>query len=47
MAQKRKTFVEVYRLARFLPFEADERSRASVQIVDDQGIESLKIVELI
>ena len=46
MAQKPNSSVEVYRLARFPPFKAGERSRAAVQIVDDQGIESLKIVEL-
>lgn len=46
MAQKPKSSVDVYRLARLLPFKADERSRAAVQIVDYQGIESLKIVEL-
>ena len=30
MEQEPKSSVEVYRLARFLPFAADERSRAEV-----------------
>ena len=29
-----------------LPFEAGEHRRAAVKIVDDRGIESLKIVEI-
>ena len=29
-----------------LPFEAGEHRRAAVKIVDDRGIESLKVVEL-
>ncbi len=29
-----------------LPFKAGERRRAAVKIVDDRGIESLKIIDL-
>jgi adenine-specific DNA-methyltransferase len=29
-----------------LPFEAGEHKRAAVKIIDDRGIESLKIVKL-
>ena len=38
--------IEAYRGAVSLPFEPGERGRAAVKIVDDRGIESLKIVEL-
>ncbi len=38
--------IEAYRGAVSLPFEAGEHRRAAVKIVDDRGIESLKIVEL-
>jgi len=38
--------IEAYRGAESLPFEAGEHNRAAVKIVDDRGIESLKIVEL-
>ena len=38
--------IEVYRGTVSLPFEAGEHGRAGVKIVDDRGIESLKIVEL-
>ena len=37
---------EAYRGAVSLPFEAGEHGRAAVKIIDDRGIESLKIVEL-
>ena len=38
--------MEAYRGTVSLPFEAGEHRRAAVKIVDDRGIESLKIVEL-
>ena len=38
--------IEAYRGAVSLPFEAGEHGRAAVKIVDDRGIESLKIVEI-
>ena len=39
--------IEAYRGTESLPFEAGEHNRAAVKIVDDRGIESLKIVELL
>ncbi len=38
--------IEAYRGAVSLPFEPGEHNRAAVKIVDDRGVESLKIVEL-
>ena len=38
--------IKAYRGTVSLPFEAGEHHRAAVKIVDDRGIESLKIVEL-
>ena len=38
--------LEAYRGTVSLPFEAGEHGRAAVKIVDDRGIESLKVVEL-
>jgi adenine-specific DNA-methyltransferase len=38
--------VESYRGTVSLPFEPGEHKRIAVKIVDDRGIESLKIVEL-
>ena len=38
--------MEAWRGAASLPFEAGENRRAAVKIVDDRGIESLKIMEL-
>ena len=38
--------IEAYRGTVSLPFEPVERGRAAVKIVDDRGIESLKIVEI-
>jgi len=38
--------IETYRGTISLPFEAGEHQRIAVKIVDDRGIESLKIVEL-
>ena len=41
-----ETPIEAYRGTVSLPFEAGEHGRAAVEIVDDRGIESLKIVEV-
>ena len=38
--------IEAYRGTVSLPFEAGKWNRAAVQIIDDRGIESLKIVDL-
>ena len=38
--------IEAYRGTVSLPFEAGEHGRAAVKIVDDRGIESLKVMEL-
>ena len=38
--------IEAYRGTTSLPFEPGEHARAAVKIVDDRGVESLKIVEL-
>ena len=38
--------IEAYRGTKSLPFESGEHGRAAVKIVDDRGIESLKIVSL-
>ena len=38
--------IEAYRGTVSLPFEAGEHGRAAIKIVDNRGIESLKIVEL-
>ena len=38
--------IEAYRGTVSLPFEAGEHHRVAVKIVDDRGIESLKIVEI-
>jgi adenine-specific DNA-methyltransferase len=38
--------IESYRGTESLPFEAGEHKRAAVKIIDDRGIESLKIVKL-
>lgn len=38
--------IEVYRGTVSLPFEAGERKRIAVKIVDDRGIESLKVMEV-
>jgi adenine-specific DNA-methyltransferase len=38
--------IEAYRGTVSLPFEAGDRKRVAVKIVDDRGIESLKIVEV-
>ena len=41
-----ESLIEAYRGTVSLPFEPGEHGRAAVKIVDDRGIESLKIVEL-
>ena len=38
--------IEAYRGAVSLPFEPGEHGRAAVKIIDDRGIESLKVVEV-
>ncbi len=38
--------IEAYRGTVSLPFEAGDHGRAAVKIVDDRGIESLKVMEL-
>ena len=38
--------IEAYRGTTSLPFAAGENKRIAVKIIDDRGIESLKIVEL-
>jgi adenine-specific DNA-methyltransferase len=38
--------IEAYRGTVSLPFEAGEQKRIAVKIVDDRGIESLKVVEV-
>ncbi len=38
--------IEAYRGTVSLPFEAGEHKRVAVKIIDDRGIESLKVVEL-
>ena len=38
--------IEAYRGTASLPFEAGEHRRIAVKIVDDRGIESLKVVEV-
>jgi len=41
-----ETQIEAYRRTVSLPFAPGKYGRAAVQIVDDRGIESLKIIEL-
>lgn len=41
-----ETLIEAYRGTVSLPFEAGDNRRIAVKIVDDRGIESLKIVEV-
>ncbi len=41
-----ESLIESYRGTVSLPFEAGEHGRVAVKIVDDRGIESLKIVDL-
>jgi len=37
--------MEAYHGTESLPFEAGSRRRAAIKIIDDRGIESLKIIE--
>ena len=41
-----KEFIEAYRGKVFLPFQIGDNERIAVKIVDDRGIESLKILEV-
>jgi adenine-specific DNA-methyltransferase len=45
-AQIDEELVEAYRGTVSLPFEPGEHRRIAVKIVDDRGIESLKVVEV-
>ena len=45
-AEVDEELIESYRGTESLPFEAGEHKRAAVKIIDDRGIESLKIVKL-
>ena len=38
--------IEAYRGTTSLPFEAGKNKRIAVKIIDDRGIESLKIIEV-
>jgi adenine-specific DNA-methyltransferase len=38
--------IEAYRGTVSLPFELGEHSRVAVKIVDDRGVESLKVLEV-
>ncbi len=38
--------IEAYRGTESLPFEPGEHRRIAVKIVDDRGIESLKVLEM-
>ena len=40
------SLIETYRGTESLPIESGEHGRAAIKVVDDRGIESLKIVEL-
>ena len=46
MSEIDEKLIEAYRGTVSLPFKAGKHGRAAVKIVDDRGIESLKIVEL-
>jgi adenine-specific DNA-methyltransferase len=45
-AEVDEILIETYRGTESLPFEAGEHNRVAVKIIDDRGIESLKIVTL-
>jgi adenine-specific DNA-methyltransferase len=45
-AELDETLVEAYRGTRSLPFEPGQHRRVAVKIVDDRGIESLRILEV-
>lgn len=38
--------IEAYRRTTSLPFQSGANKRAAVKIIDDRGIESLKIIDL-
>jgi adenine-specific DNA-methyltransferase len=38
--------IDAYRGTDSLPFEADRNKRVAVKIIDDRGIESLKVIGL-
>ena len=38
--------IEAYRGRVSLPFEVGDNSRVAVKIIDDRGIESIKIIEV-
>ena len=45
-AELDEDLIEAYRGTIYLPFEAGEHKQVAVKIVDDRGIESLKIIEV-
>ena len=45
-AEVDEELIEAYRGTVSLPFAAGPHGRAAIKIIDDRGIESLKIVEL-
>src|SRR5574337_153112 len=45
-AEVDEELIEAYRGTESLPFEAGEHRRVAVKIVDDRGIESLKVLDL-
>ena len=45
-AELDEDLIEAYRGTVSLPFEAGEHKQVAVKIVDDRGIESLKIIEV-
>jgi len=38
--------IEAYRGTKSLPFEAGPHKRVAVKVIDDRGIESLKVVDI-
>ena len=42
-----ENMIEAYKGSQSLPFERGKNSRIAVKIVDDRGIESLKVVEIV
>lgn len=45
-AEIKEELIEAYRGTVSLPFEQGEHKRVAVNIVDDRGIESLKVMEV-
>ena len=45
-AENDANLIEAYRGTVFLPFKSDENKRIAVKIIDDCGIESLKVMEV-